>query len=185
MNSQFFSFHNFQQFGCSRVWRLVSAGCGAGLVLVSSAAFCAGWALPVEVAQTPIPQPTAQPTAQPVAQYDPNTGFSGVQIPYTSITPVNNRVNIRFINETGSAIDYQVVGDTQYRSLPGRSEMTLEKLSVPTTFTFRRADNGFLQVALQPNSPSGTLVMRVRETPDFALDRTSVYIDQTGQVYLN
>jgi hypothetical protein len=177
MDSQFFSsFRNLQLFRSSRVWRVLSAGWGAGLVLVGSAAVCSSWALPTKtenVAQTPS------------SQYDPNTGFSGVQIPYTSIKPINNQVNIRFINETGSAIDYQVVGDTQYRSLPGRSEMTLEKLSVPTTFTFRRADNGFLQVTLQPNSPAGTLVMRVRETPDFSVDRTSVYIDQNGQVYLN
>jgi len=121
-----------------------------------------------------------------VAQTDPNTGFTGVQVPYTSITPVNGKVTIHFINETGSAIDYQVIDNTEYRSLPGRSQMTLENLATPTTFTFRRADNGFLQVTLQPDSPkAGTLTMRVRETPDFASDRTSVYVDQRGSVYLN
>ncbi|QYO67867.1 hypothetical protein [Leptolyngbya sp. 7M] len=147
----------------------------SGVTLVGCLGNNLSWALP---AATPAPAPA-------IAQSDPNTGFTGVQIPYTSVTPVNNRVNIRFINETGSPIDYQVIGDTQFRTLPGRSEMTLERLSVPTTFTFRRADNGFLQVTLHPNSPRGTLVMRVRETPDFATDRTSVYIDQGGQVYLN
>jgi hypothetical protein len=121
-----------------------------------------------------------------VAQTDPNTGFTGVQIPYSSIKPVNGKVTIHFINETGSQIDYQVIDDTEYRSLPGRSQMTLENLNTPTTFTFRRADNGFLQVTLQPDSPkAGVLTMRVRETPDFAADRTSVYIDQRGSVYLN
>lgn len=120
------------------------------------------------------------------AQTDPNTGFTGVQIPYTSVTPVNGKVTIHFINETGSAIDYQVIDNTEFRSLPGRSQMTLEKLPTPTTFTFRRADNGFLQVTIQPNSPkAGTLTMRVRETPDFATDRTSLYVDQRGGVYLN
>ncbi|MBW4467404.1 MAG: hypothetical protein KME07_18415 [Pegethrix bostrychoides GSE-TBD4-15B] len=121
-----------------------------------------------------------------VAQTDPSTGYTGVQIPYSSITPVNGRITIHFINETGSAIDYQVIDDTEYRSLPGRSQMTLENLTTPTTFTFRRADNGFLQVTIQPDSPkAGTLTMRVRETPDFAADRTSVYVDQRGSVFLN
>lgn len=126
----------------------------------------------------------AVPTA--IAQVDPNTGFSGIQIPSTSISPVNGEVRIQFINETGSAIDYQVIDDTEYRFLPGRSQMTLEGLSLPTTFTFRRADNGFLRVTLYPDSPQpGTLTMRVRETPNFSEDRTTVYVDETGKVYLN
>lgn len=120
-----------------------------------------------------------------LAQVDPNTGFTGVQIPYASITPANGRVDIRFINETGSAIEYQVIGDTEYRSLSGRAEMTLENLRLPTTFTFRRADNGFLKVTLYPDSSTNTLTLRVRETPNFSEDRTSVYVDQSGGVYLN
>lgn len=128
------------------------------------------------------------PSGRLVAQTetDPSTGYTGVQIPYSSITPVNGKVTIHFINETGSAIDYQVIDNTEYRSLAGRSQMTLQNLATPTTFTFRRADNGFLQVTLHPDSPkAGTLTMRVRETPDFAADRTSVYVDQRGSVYLN
>ena len=120
------------------------------------------------------------------AQSDPNTGFTGVQVPYTSVTPVNGRVTIHFINETGSAIDYQVIDNTEYRSMPGRSQISLKNLTTPTTFTFRRADNGFLQVTIQPNSPkSGSLTLHVRETPDFAADRTTVYVDRRGGVYLN
>lgn len=126
----------------------------------------------------------ALPTA--TAQVDPNTGFTGIQIPYTSIDPVHGEVKIHFVNETGSAIDYQVIDDTQYRSLSGRSKMTLEKLKLPTTFTFRRADNGFLRVTLYPNSPEpGTLTMRVRETPNFSEDRTTIYVDERGKVFLN
>ncbi|MCU0523281.1 MAG: hypothetical protein MUF72_00485 [Elainella sp. Prado103] len=126
----------------------------------------------------------AAPTA--IAQVDPNTGFSGIQIPSTSISPVNGAVRIHFINETGSAIDYQVIDDTEYRFLPGRSQMTLEGLRLPTTFTFRRADNGFLRVTLYPNSPEpGDLTMRVRETPSFAEDRTTIYVDERGKVFLN
>lgn len=160
---------NFQW--CSSLGRrFLGLSLGASLVtLGSSALFSSGWALPTNT----------------IAQVDPNTGATGVQTPYTAVTPVNGRVNIRFINETGAAIDYQVIGDTQYRSLPGRSEMTLENLRIPVTFTFRRADNGFLRVTFLPNSPKGTITVKVNETPDFAVDRTAIYVDQFGSVFLN
>jgi hypothetical protein len=162
-----FQLSNFQVRG----WRwLVSLALGSSLIL--NAALCQA-------------RPRATYTSAPGTQVDPNTGFTGVQVPYTSIKLTNGRFKIRFINETGSAIDYQVIGDTGFRSLPGRSQMALENLRTPTTFTFRRADNGFLQVALSPDSKTGVLTMRVRETPDFATDRTSVYVDQNGSIYLN
>jgi hypothetical protein len=106
--------------------------------------------------------------------------------PNTIMTPVNGQVSIRFINQTGAVIDYQVIDKTEFRTLAGRSELTLQDLAVPTTLTFRRQDKGFLLVTLEANTPSpGTLTMTVQETPDFAADRTSVYIDQTGGVFLN
>lgn len=102
------------------------------------------------------------------------------------VRPAGGKVNIRFINETGAAINYEVIGETQYRTLAGRSQMLLENLPVPTTFTFRRADFGLLQVSLQGNAPaSGTLTVRVRETLDFALDRTTIHVEPSGGVVLN
>lgn len=164
---------NSSQFLPARLRRLVGLG---GASFLSS----------LVVGSALIGSSAALPSAFSIAQTDPNTGFTGIQVPSTSVTPAAGKVDIRFINETGAAIDYQVISDTQYRTLAGRSEMTLKGLAVPTTFTFRRADNGFLQVTLYPNSPSpGILTMRVRETADFAADRTSVYIDEAGGVFLN
>lgn len=176
-----------------------------GSLVMSTALIGSGWALPTSAMQSTEmqstemqstqadsaanpqidPETNPQTNPQTIAQVDPNTGFTGVQVPAAAVKPVNGTVDIYFINETGATIDYQVIGDTQYRSLAGRSEMRLENLKIPTTFTFRRADNGFLQVSLYPNSPTGTLTLRVRETADFAADRTSVYIDEKGGVFLN
>lgn len=158
--------------------------CAGGLVGLG---VCGGLAVGVNARTLSAVELPAEPGAQSssIAQAYPNSGFTGVQVPYSSITPIRGKVNIRFVNETGSAIDYQVIGETEYRALPGRSEMTLENLPLPTTFTFRRADNGFLQVTLYPNSETGTLTMRVRETPNFVEDRTSVYVDSMGGIYLN
>lgn len=116
----------------------------------------------------------------------PPSSTSPVLSPDAVMTPVNGQVNIRFVNQTGAAIDYQVIDTTQYRTLGGRSTMTLQGLSLPTTLTFRRQDKGFLQVMLTQNSPeAGTLTIVVKETPDFAIDRTSLYVDQDGGVFLN
>jgi hypothetical protein len=133
--------------------------------------------------RAPRSQTTAAPASTPSAVPDSTTPE---QPPDTAITPVNSKVNIRFVNETGAAIDYEVVGQTQARTLAGRSEMALQDLTVPTTLAFRRQDKGFLLVTLQENNPTpGTLTLSVRETADFTADRTSLYIDQSGNVFLN
>jgi hypothetical protein len=128
--------------------------------------------------------PVSTPSSPPASAVPDST--TPDQKPVTAITPVNGKVNIYFVNETGAAIDYEVVGQTQSRTLAGRTEMTLQDLIAPTTFTFRRQDKGFLLVTLQENSPTpGTLTLSVRETSDFTADRTSLYIDQSGNVFLN
>jgi hypothetical protein len=127
---------------------------------------------------TAAPVPTTVPS-QPdrLAQVTPT--------PDSAMTPVGGKVTIRFVNETGAPIEYQVVGDTEYRTLAGESEMSLRSLPVPTTLTFRRQDAGLLQVRFQADSPSGTIVVNVSATTDFALDRTTLYIDQAGRIFFN
>jgi hypothetical protein len=105
--------------------------------------------------------------------------------PDSAMTPVNGKVNIRFVNETGAEIEYQVVGDTAYRSLAGKAEMTLRELPVATTLTFRRKDSGLLKVQFRADDPTGTITVNVSPTTDFALDRTTLYIDQQGKIFFN
>jgi hypothetical protein len=105
--------------------------------------------------------------------------------PDSAMTPVNGKVSIQFINETGADIEYQVVGDTEYRTLAGGGEMLLKELPVATSLTFRRKDSGLLQVQFRADDPPGTIVVRVSATDDFALDRTTLYIDQKGMIFFN
>jgi hypothetical protein len=134
-------------------------------------------------------QPPFNRTPRPAPTAPAGSGYSAYpqpQAPDVVMTPVNGKVNIQFVNNTGATIDYQVIGDTEYRHLAGRAGMTLQGLPTPTSFTFRRQDNGFLQVTLGANDPTtGTLTVNVRETPSFAADRTTIYIDQAGGVFLN
>jgi hypothetical protein len=128
--------------------------------------------------RTPRPQQPAD--ASPPSSTDPALKPDAV------MTPVQGKVSIRFVNVTGAAIDYQVIDVTEYRTLAGRSEMTLQDLDLPTTLTFRRQDKGFLLVNLEENQPqAGILTITVQETPDFAADRTSIYVDPSGGIYLN
>ncbi|MCY7286593.1 MAG: hypothetical protein LH679_24885 [Cyanobacteria bacterium CAN_BIN43] len=105
--------------------------------------------------------------------------------PDSAMTPVNGKVSIQFINETGADIEYQVVGDTGYRTLAGDGEMILKDLPVATSLTFRRKDSGLLRVQFRADDPTGTIVVRVSATTDFALDRTTLYIDQQGMIFFN
>lgn len=106
-------------------------------------------------------------------------------VPIAVVSPINGTVTIRLVNQTGAAISYQVIEDTQFRSLNGRSEITLRSLTIPTTLTFRRDDGGLLRVSLQANNPSGTITLTLNETADFATDRTTLTVERSGGVYLN
>ncbi|NJR39974.1 MAG: hypothetical protein HC781_15565 [Leptolyngbyaceae cyanobacterium CSU_1_4] len=128
-----------------------------------------GWVM------VPLPASASQPRL--MAQVTPT--------PDSAMTPIEGKVNIRFINETGAVIEYQVVGDTEYRTLAGDGEMILRSLPVATSLTFRRTDSGLLRVQFRADDPPGTIVVRVSATNDFALDRTTLYIDQQGMIFFN
>jgi hypothetical protein len=135
--------------------------------------------------RVPRTQRPSAPTLLPPSTTPPSS-TSPLVPPDRVMTPINGQVSIRFVNQTGAVIDYQVIDTTEYRTLAGRSELTLQGLAVPTTLTFRRQDKGFLQVTLAENQPApGTLTLTVQETSDFTADRTSVYIDAKGGVFLN
>jgi hypothetical protein len=136
-------------------------------------------ALPGLVVALPTPASASASVSQPqfIAQVTPT--------PDSAMTPVNGRVSIRFINETGADIAYQVVGDTEPRTLAGNAEMTLKDLPVATSLTFRRKDSGLLRVQFRADDPTGTIVVNVSATTDFTLDRTTLYIDQKGMIFFN
>lgn len=104
--------------------------------------------------------------------------------PLLTVSPLSDRISIEMINETGATIDYEVIRDTQYRSIGGNSEITLRGLSTPTTLTFRRQDGGLLQANLR-STQAGVLELRLSATTDFSRDRTTLTIDEVGGVSLN
>jgi hypothetical protein len=118
------------------------------------------------------------------SQIDSTSG-NRYQNAVATVSPTDGRVSVRLINRTNAPIVYQVIGDTQLRTLAGRSEINLQSLRTPTNVAFYRQDRGLLMVTPQGSSQNGMLDVTLQETTDFAMDRTSMRIENNGSVYLN
>lgn len=108
------------------------------------------------------------------------------QPPSATVTPTDGKVSVKLVNATGANITYQVIGDTNQRTLAGKSDVMLQDLPTPVTVTFKRQDGGLLQVTPQASSEqSGMLEVTLAETTDLGTDKSAMRINSTGGVYLN
>jgi hypothetical protein len=132
---------------------------------------------------------TALPSVTPSTQIPGGQSVTPLpsqqQSPSARIATVNGRVNIRLVNDTAARITYQVIGDTAPRSLPGKSDVTLQGLTAPITVTFQREDGGLLQAIPQTSAQSGQLEVRLDETTNQGQDKRSLRIENNGSVFLN
>lgn len=107
------------------------------------------------------------------------------QTPVATVALKNGNVNVKLVNDTGAKVTYQVIGDTNERSLNGKSNVVLQGLRAPITITFQRPDGGLLLVTPQPSSETGLLEVRLNATTDLAQDTKAVQIQSNGSVFLN
>ncbi|WP_322746070.1 hypothetical protein [Nostoc sp. LEGE 06077] len=108
------------------------------------------------------------------------------QMPSATIALANGKVDVNLINATGARVTYQVIGDTEARSLEGKSNVMLQGISVPVTVTFQREDGGLLLVTPQASAEqSGMLEVTLNEATDLAQDTKAMRIQQNGSVFLN
>ena len=106
------------------------------------------------------------------------------QTPVATVTPRNDTIDVRLVNQTNTNVTYQVIGDTQKRILPGQSDTTLLALNVPVTVSISRPDGGLLKVeTLVPEA--GMLELKLDETVDFGKDKNSIVVEEDGSVFLN
>ncbi|PPS40633.1 hypothetical protein [Chroococcidiopsis sp. TS-821] len=140
---------------------------------------------PVGTDATPTPEPgtTPSPAPAPGAVIQPPLPEQQ-QAPIARVTPVDGRVNIRLTNATNAVVFYQVIGDTEQRSLAGKSEVTLRNLSAPISLTFSRQDRGLLRPAVSATS-MGLLEVTLDATTDLGEDRTTIRVQPDGAVLLN
>lgn len=126
------------------------------------------------------PRESSPPTITPVTPPLPER----VQPPSAMVVPVNGKVNITLVNQTYTDVAYEVIGDTQPRTLSGRSYIRLQDLKTPVNITFQRPDRGLLRVSPQ-SSTAGMLEVTLRETTDLGTDKSAMTIQETGAVLLN
>jgi hypothetical protein len=81
-------------------------------------------------------------------------------------------------------VTYQVVGDTDQRTLAGDSDVTLQNIETPVTVTFVREDKGLLKVTPQAAS-EGLLEVTLDETTNLDEGKGTMRVQQDGQVFLN
>lgn len=106
------------------------------------------------------------------------------QPPSATVALKEGKLNIKLINTTNAAINYQVIGDTNQRILEGDSDATLQGITTPVSLTFGRADKGLLRVTTKATS-SGLLEVTLDETTNLDEDKTTVVVQPSGEVYIN
>lgn len=99
------------------------------------------------------------------------------------MVPVNGQVNVKLINQTNARLFYEVVGQTTRRSLESKSRVELQQLKLPASILFRRQDNGFLKVRLNPVD-KGMLELKLDETADLDAEKKSLNIRKDGTLFL-
>lgn len=130
-----------------------------------------------ELPDTPTMEPTPGSILQPPLPEEQ-------QAPKAVVTPIDGKVNIKLINATKAAVTYQVVGDTEQRTLTGDADVTLQDIKTPVTVTFVREDGGLLKVNPQAAS-AGLLEVTLDETTSLDESDSAMQVQQTGIVLLN
>lgn len=118
----------------------------------------------------------------PAMPQDPPPRFP---FPGARVTPVNGMVTIKLVNTTNAAIDYQVVGMSQSRTLGGQSEISIANLKTPITLTYQRPDGGLVLVRAQATATPGMLQIYFGVTTDLGADTKSLEVQEDGKVFLN
>ncbi len=135
---------------------------------------------PYNRSSTPATEPTTAPSS-PLSPPLPDTQ----QAPSAVVVPQNGLVNVTLTNQTGAIISYQVIGDTNQRSLAGKSSVVLQNLKTPITVTFHRQDSGLLKVTPEATSQQSMLSVTFTEATDLGTDRSAMRIQSNGFVLLN
>ena len=123
--------------------------------------------------------PGGEPTTEPVLQPPPEEQ----QPPSAIVMPVNGKINIKLMNATNTVVNYQVIGDTNQRTLAGGTDVTLQNIATPVTVTCVREDNGLLKVI--PTASQGLLEVMLDETTSLDEDQHTIRVEQSGGVLIN
>lgn len=138
-----------------------------------------------EVTPTPGNEPPTTPTTTPESGSTLQPPLpEEQQAPSAIVKPTDGKINIKLINATKAAVTYQVVGDTDQRTLTGDADVTLQSITTPVTVTLVREDGGLLRVSPQATSV-GLLEVTLNEATSLDESDSTMRVQQTGVVLLN
>ncbi|MGE5657856.1 MAG: hypothetical protein ACM37W_14720 [Actinomycetota bacterium] len=136
---------------------------------------------PVQAAPATTTPASPQPSPSPASQTNAAPKFP---LPSARIAASNGKVTVKLVNTTNALINYQVVGDTQQRTLGEQSQVQLQSLTIPTNITYQRQDGGLLLVRPQATATPGLLQVTFSVTNDLNVDTKSLNIQDNGSVFL-
>ncbi len=130
----------------------------------------------------PSPGATERLTQQPTRVLQPPLPETR-QAPIARVLPTGQQLNVKLINRTGTSVNYEAIGDTNFRTLPPNTATTLQRLKLPTTLTLDRPDGGL--ITLNTRSMPGMLEVTLYPTSNFDLDKSVIRVQPTGLVFSN
>ena len=99
-----------------------------------------------------------------------------------TVVPQMGKVNVFLKNAIDAPITYQVLGNTEERTLAARAEIMLQALPVPATLTFLRSDTGLVRVVPIANSEPGVLDLTLNGAMGLSDSQSTVRIQSSGKV---
>ncbi|HEY9673385.1 MAG TPA: hypothetical protein V6D11_18220 [Waterburya sp.] len=107
-----------------------------------------------------------------------------LQTPVATVSIPNGRVNIILVNQTGTQVIYQVLGEPRQSTLKADTIDTLRQREVPFNLSFYRPDRGPIEVTAEAVK-SGELRIIFKRGANLDVDRISLTVQKSGQVFLN
>lgn len=122
--------------------------------------------------------PTTSEPAQPPL---PETQSNAI----ATVIPNNGNVDVVLRNTTNAVITYEVIGQTQQRTLAGGEEVVLQSLPVPVTITTVRQDRGLVDIQPMAVTSSGRIGFSLGASAQLDSEQGAIRIQPDGQVFVN
>jgi hypothetical protein len=107
-----------------------------------------------------------------------------LQTPAATVSLPNQQVDITLVNQTGTEIVYQVLGELNQSTLSANGMDTLSQQRVPFNLSFYRPDRGPIEVTAEAVKP-GELRVIFQRGSSLDIDRISLTVQKSGEVFLN
>jgi hypothetical protein len=109
--------------------------------------------------------------------------FSGDANVVAQVSTATGKTTVVLVNTIGTAVTYEVIGQTPPRTLAAGANVRLDALPMPVTLTVRRQDTGLLEMAAEV-SDTGLLTVTLSPT-DFNQLEGALTIREDGYVSIN